>query len=58
LRRYNKAMKKTDSILKDMIAITTKDTLSKNDRKNLETCVTVHVHQRDTSEAGAYTHPR
>jgi len=46
----NKAMKKTDSILKEMIALTTKTNLTKNDRRNLETCVTVHVHQRDTSE--------
>ena len=46
-----KTMAKTDGYLKRMIAITTKDTLGKNDRKNLETCITVHVHQRDTSEA-------
>ena len=46
----NKAMKKTDTILKEMIGLTTRTNLTKNDRKNLETCVTVHVHQRDTSE--------
>ena len=45
-----KAFKKTDAILKEMIVITTRPTLGKNDRKNLETCITVHVHQRDTSE--------
>ena len=45
----SKAMKKTDTILKEMVTMTTKD-LSKMDRTNLETCVTVHVHQRDTSE--------
>ena len=48
----NKTMKKTDAILKEMIVITTRATLGKNERKNLETCITVHVHQRDTSEAG------
>ena len=39
-----------DAILKEMIVITTRTTLGKNERKNLETCITVHVHQRDTSE--------
>ena len=45
-----KAFKKQDDLLKEMIVITTRPTLGKNDRKNLETCITVHVHQRDTSE--------
>jgi dynein heavy chain len=46
----NKAMKKTDVLLKEMIVLTTRSTLGKNERKNLETVITVHVHQRDTSE--------
>ena len=46
----SKTMRKTDAILKEMIVITTRTTLGKNERKNLETCITVHVHQRDTSE--------
>ena len=45
-----KAVKKSDALLKEMIVITTRSTLGKNERKNLETCITVHVHQRDTSE--------
>jgi len=48
----SRTMKKTDAILKEMIVITTRTTLGKNERKNLETCITVQVHQRDTSEAG------
>ena len=45
-----RAVKKSDALLKEMIVITTRSTLGKNERKNLETCITVHVHQRDTSE--------
>ena len=44
------AFKKQADMLKEMIVITTRTTIGKNDRKNLETCITVHVHQRDTSE--------
>jgi len=45
-----KAFKKQETLLKEMIVITTRPDLEKNDRKNLETVITVHVHQRDTSE--------
>jgi dynein heavy chain, axonemal len=45
-----KAFKKQDGLLKEMIVITTRSNLGKNERKNLETVITVHVHQRDTSE--------
>ena len=45
-----KAFKKQETLLKEMIVITTRPDLDKNDRKNLETVITVHVHQRDTSE--------
>ena len=45
-----KCMKKTDQILKDMVNLTIRTDLSKIQRKNLETCVTVHMHQRDTTE--------
>jgi hypothetical protein len=44
-----KAVKKCDTLLKELVDITTRD-LSKNDRTNVETIVTVHVHQRDTFE--------
>jgi dynein heavy chain len=37
-------------MLRDMIVITTKTNLTKTQRTNVETCITVHVHQRDTTE--------
>eukprot|EP00854_Cymbomonas_tetramitiformis_P002070 gene2070-2767_t len=46
----NKTLKKVDAMLREMIVITCRDTLVKNQRTNLETCITVHVHQRDTSD--------
>ena len=46
----NKALKKSEAILREMIVITTKSDLIKINRVNLETCITVHVHQRDVSE--------
>ena len=42
-----KAFKKQETLLKEMIVITTRPDLDKSDRKNLETVITVHVH-RDT----------
>jgi len=46
----NKTLKKVDAMLREMIVITTRDTLNKNQRTNLETIITIHVHQRDTSD--------
>jgi len=46
----NKTFKKTDGMLKEMITITTKEGIAKISRTNLETCITVHVHQRDVSD--------
>eukprot|EP00899_Mesostigma_viride_P009796 jgi/Mesvir1/18818/Mv04309-RA.2 len=45
----SKAMKKQDALLRDLVALTMRE-LSSNERTNLETIVTVHVHQRDTFE--------
>ena len=45
-----KALKSADTMLRDLITITTKATLNKNERTNVETCITVHVHQRDTTD--------
>lgn len=46
----SKVLKKTDAILKEMVTITTRSDLSRIQRTNLETCITVHVHQRDCTE--------
>eukprot|EP00798_Chlamydomonas_sp_ICE-L_P031303 gene31303-6451_t len=45
-----KNMKKVDSILRDMVQITLRLDLTKNQRTNLETCVTVHMHQKESTE--------
>ncbi|CAG9462434.1 unnamed protein product [Pedinophyceae sp. YPF-701] len=43
--------KKTDGILREMVELTvTKPNLTAMERTNLETCITVHVHQRDVSD--------
>ena len=46
----SKNTKKMDGILKEMVTITVKTSLSRNHRTNLETCVTVHMHQKETTE--------
>lgn len=45
----SKTLKKVDNCLKEMVLLTTKE-MPKLSRKNLETCITVYVHQRDTSD--------
>lgn len=46
-----KAAKKADALLREMVAITLKSDLSRIQRTNLETCITVHMHQKETSGA-------
>lgn len=46
----NKTMKKTDAILRDMVNITIRTDLTKIERTNLETCVTIHMHQKESTE--------
>ncbi|MEW5318622.1 MAG: hypothetical protein WDW38_009830 [Sanguina aurantia] len=46
----SKNMKKVDAILKDLVAITLRTDLTRNQRTNLETCVTVHMHQKESTE--------
>lgn len=46
----SKNMKKTDAVLKEMVTITVKTSLSSNQRTNLETCITVHMHQKESTE--------
>ena len=46
----NKNMKKVDALLRDMVNITVRSDLTKNQRTNLETCITVHMHQKESTE--------
>jgi hypothetical protein len=43
-------MKKVDGILRDMVILTLRTDLSRIQRTNLETCVTVHMHQKESTE--------
>lgn len=43
-------MKKVDAILRDMVAITLRTDITRNQRTNLETCITVHMHQKESTE--------
>ena len=43
-------MKKVDGILRDLVAITLRTDITRNQRTNLETCVTVHMHQKESTE--------
>lgn len=51
-----KAAKKADALLREMVAVTLKSDLSRIQRTNLETCITVHMHQKETS--GALLHSK
>ena len=44
-----KAMKKAEALLREMVALTLRPDLTRNQRTNLETCVTVHMHQKETT---------
>lgn len=46
----SKVFRKTDALLKEMVTLTTRQDLNRIQRINLETCITVHVHQRDCTE--------
>ena len=46
-----KAARKADALIREMVAITLKSDLSRIQRTNLETCITVHMHQKETSGA-------
>lgn len=46
----NKTMKRTDALLRDMVNITIRTDLTKIERTNLETCVTIHMHQKESTE--------
>ena len=45
----SKNMKKTEAILRDMVMITLRGELTKIQRTNLETCITIHMHQKEST---------
>ena len=47
----NRALKKSEAILKEMVALTLRPDLTRNQRTNLETCITVHMHQKESTGA-------
>ena len=42
-------MKKTEAILREMVMITLRGELTKIQRTNLETCITIHMHQKEST---------
>ncbi|DBA69380.1 TPA: Dynein gamma chain, flagellar outer arm [Trebouxia sp. C0005] len=46
----SKNMKKTEAILREMVMITLRGELTKIQRTNLETCITIHMHQKESTE--------
>lgn len=44
-----KNMKKTEAILREMVMITLRSELTKIQRTNLETCITIHMHQKEST---------
>ena len=47
----NRALKKSEAILREMVSLTLRSDLTRIQRTNLETCVTVHMHQKETTGA-------
>jgi hypothetical protein len=45
----SRALKKTDGLLREMVAITVRPDLTTVERTNLETCITVYMHQKVTA---------
>lgn len=44
-----KAQRKADSILQSLVDLTLRKTLTATERTSLETCITVHMHQKEVS---------
>ena len=45
-----KAFKKADGVLRELVSLTLRADLNRIQRTNLETCITVHMHQKEASE--------
>lgn len=44
-----KALKKAEAMLKEMVAMTLRSNLTRIQRISLETCITVHMHQKEST---------
>ena len=42
----SKALRKSEAVLREMVAVTLRSDLTRNQRTALETCITVHMHQK------------
>jgi hypothetical protein len=51
-----RATKKADGILRELVALTLRSDLTRAQRTSLETCITVHMHQKEVG--AAWTAPR
>lgn len=45
-----KALKRAETTLRDMVSLALRDNLTKLQRTSLETCITVHMHQKEVTE--------
>ena len=46
-----KSARRAEAQLREMVALTLRGDLTRNQRTALETCITVHMHQKETSGA-------
>ncbi len=46
-----KAARKAEATLKDMVAMTLRSNLTRIQRTSLETCITIHMHQKEATGA-------
>ena len=53
-----KALKKADAVLKEMVGMTLRSDLTRIQRISLETCITVHMHQKESTGVCHSGHPR
>lgn len=44
-----KAARKAEALLKEMVSLTLRPDLTRIQRTNLETCITVHMHQKEST---------
>ena len=44
-----RVLKKAEALLRDMVALTLRADLTRNQRTSLETCITLHMHQKEVT---------